>query len=290
MSLIDKPEIAVLCGPTASGKSELAMAWAERLNGEIVSVDSVQIYRSMDIGTAKPSFAMRQAIPHHLIDIVEPRDRFDAADFAIYAQDAISDIVARQKMPILCGGAGLYFKALFEGFFESPKPDLTVRAKWMQRASKEGAEAVYHWLVEHDPESAAQIHPNNVKRVVRAIEVFEATGQKMSLLKVTGKKQDRFIVRDSLFLNPPREELYSRIDRRTEKMFQDGLVEEVDRLLKQYPENSPAFQAIGYKESIELIHGKRTLEEAMTQVKRNTRHYAKRQITWFKNQKILGMV
>jgi tRNA dimethylallyltransferase len=280
-----KVEIIVVCGPTASGKTDAAMEMAGRLNGEIVSVDSVQVYRRMDIGTAKPDKALRDKVHHHMIDIVDPDEPFDAAEYAMMAKTAIHHIASRGKTPVLAGGAGLYFKALLEGFFEAPKTDPAIRAKWEKAAREKGNSFIHDWLKSRDPEAAAGIHPNNLKRVIRAIEVIEQTGEKVSDLRRLGEKEPPFIVRETVFLNPPREELYARINQRTDKMFKLGLLGEVEALLRDYGPEPASMKSIGYKECVDCLQGRVSREEAKELVRKNTRNYAKRQVTWFKNQK-----
>lgn len=285
LSSTGKVEIIVVCGPTASGKTEAAMEMAGGLDGEIVSVDSVQVYRRLDIGTAKPDKALREKVPHHMIDVVDPNENFDAAEYAMMAKTAIHHIALRGKRPILAGGAGLYFKALLEGFFAAPKTDPVLREKWEKAAREKGGSFVHDWLKSRDPEAAAGIHPNNLKRVIRAIEVIEQTGEKVSELRKMGEKEPPFIVRETVFLNPPRGELYDRINRRTDKMFKLGLLDEVEVLLKEYGPEPASMKSIGYKECVDCLLGRISRQEACELIKKNTRHYAKRQITWFKNQK-----
>jgi tRNA dimethylallyltransferase len=276
-------EVIVIFGPTASGKTRTAVETARKLNGEIVSVDSVQVYRRMDIGTAKPSRALRKKVPHHMIDIIDPDQSLNAAEYAGAAFAAILDITARGRMPVLAGGAGLYFKAILEGFFPGGAPDPAVRRDLETLAAEKGRARVHARLAEIDPESARAIHPNNLKRVIRAVEVYETTGLPLSQWKKERPARP-LAVREAVYLNPARDELYKGIDARTERMFRKGLVKETQSLLKQYSPDLPSLQSIGYRETVRFLQRKTSLAEAVALVKQHTRNYAKRQITWFNRQ------
>jgi tRNA dimethylallyltransferase len=239
----------------------------------------------MDIGTAKPDRDVLEKYPHHMIDIVDPDTPYDAADFGVQGLKAIKDIVKRGRIPILSGGAGLYFKSILEGFFEGPKADKTIRLKWVNMAKEKGNLFVYGHLRSMDPESAALIHPNNLKRIIRALEIVELTGEKMSDLKKMQKKQ-LVKIRDTIFINPERKELYEKIDKRTESMFQKGLINETRELLRRFSQDIIPMKSIGYSETIDYLSGKTSKKEAIELVKKNTRNYAKRQITWFCNQRM----
>ena len=279
--------ISVL-GPTASGKTGLAIALAGRLNGEVVSCDSMQLYRGMDIGTATPTVEERDGIVHHMFDIVDPEEEFSAADYARIAAGVIEDIASRGKLPILCGGTGMYHDSLMRitGYSEGEK-DEALREELYRIASEQGNEVLHARLREIDPEAADAIHPNNVKRVVRAIEVFETTGK-------TKTETDREQIAgevpydDTVFILEfaDRDLLYSRIEKRVDIMMHEGLEEEAKNLLCTGRNVSrTAAQAIGYKEFLPYFAGEKTLDEVSAEIKLATRHYAKRQLIWFRRMK-----
>lgn len=285
MTSEDKPRIAAVVGPTASGKTALALELARSFGGEIVSCDSMQIYRGMDIGTAKPTKAEMEDIPHHMIDIVEPSENFSAADYAALAKDAVADIISRGKLPIFCGGTGLYLDSvLTANEYANTETDPNVRKELLIEAEKFGKEALWERLRAVDPESAAASHPNNVKRVVRALEIYITSG----ITKTEWDNRSRLHPSpfDSVIiaLDRPREELYDRIDKRVDIMLEAGLEEEVRTLVDsgRLPMDSTAAQAIGYKEFIDYFGGKASLDEVADLIKQASRRYAKRQITWFK--------
>lgn len=281
-----KIPVIAIAGPTASGKSSLAMQLCKDLNGELISCDSMQIYRGMDIGTAKPTAKDRAEVPHHLIDICDPDTDFSAAAFAELAKKAIEDVYARGKMPILCGGTGLYLDSVLRGVdFGDMEPDLAYRAELLAFAETEGAEALHARLSEIDPEAAAAIHPNNVKRVARALEICKLSG-------MTKTEWDKNAIRGESPYNAciialdykNRDNLYVRIHMRVDEMFAMGLEEEAKSLLaKGYlaPETT-AGGAIGYKELLGYLNGEMTKAEAADAIKTATRHYAKRQLTWLR--------
>ena len=282
-----KPRILAIVGCTASGKTALSVELARRLGGEIVSCDSMQIYRDMNIGTAKPDAEERRGVPHHLMDIVDPRDPagYSCADYVRDARAAVEDILARGKLPILCGGTGLYLDAFLRGgTFEVTETDLAMRADLTAYAEREGAEALHAILRELDPASAEAIHPNNVKRVVRAIEICRTTGKTKSELDRASREvespYDALVVGLSY---TDRARLYERIDRRVDLMLEAGLVEETKRLREAgiFDTCATAAQAIGYKELFPYLDGAQTLAEAADILKMATRRYAKRQLTWF---------
>ena len=280
-----KIKIAALTGPTASGKTALAITLAQRLGGEIISCDSMQIYRGMDIGTAKPTAEELAAVPHHLIDILPPDAPYSCSDYVKDAERAIEDITSRGKLPILCGGTGLYLDRLLKGGNDDEAAcDESVRAELKAFYEKNGIDALYERLVSLDPESAEAIHKNNVKRVMRAIEICLVTGRKKSEVdkknaEITDKYDHRVI---TLAFND-RQALYDRIDMRVDMMIKDGLVEETKRLLADgvFERSVTAAQAIGYKELFPYLRGEDSLENCVDELKRASRRYAKRQITWF---------
>ncbi len=283
---MEKLEAIVVCGPTAAGKTDKAIELADKYNGEIVSIDSVQVYRGMDIGTAKPGKEILAKYPHHMIDIINPDEKLNAQDFAKQAMVAIQKISGKGRLPILAGGTGLYFKALLEGLFEGPGADAAIREKLQKLAEEKGPVALHEYLTKVDPESAKAIHYNNVHRVIRALEVFEVTGKKFSDMKRLPVTAEHINVREAVLLNPDRDSLYKKIAERTENMFANGLVEEVRSLMEKYPATAKGFEAIGYKETVDFLYSKLTFDETRELVRKNTCHYAKRQVTWFTNQKL----
>lgn len=284
---IPKPKILAVVGSTAGGKTALSVALAKRLGGEIVSCDSMQIYRYMDIGTAKPDEAERQGIPHHLLDVVDPTDPkgYSCADYVRDARAAVEDILARGRLPILCGGTGLYLDAFLRGgTFEVTDTDPTMREELTAIAATQGNEALHNMLAALDPEAAAAIHPNNVKRVVRAIEICRSTGSTKSTLDRRSRENDGPYEATVIGLRyNDRSILYDRIDRRVDEMMAAGLVEETKKLCAMgvFDTCPTAAQAIGYKELFPYLAGAATLEEVTEALKTATRRYAKRQITWF---------
>ena len=280
-----KPRIIAVVGPTASGKSALAVSLAHALGGEVVSCDSMQIYREMNIGTAKPTLDEMGGIPHHLIDIAEPEQAFSVMDFVAAAEDAVKDILARGKLPILCGGTGLYLDAFLRGdSAETPGADPAVREELAAFAEREGVQALHARLREVDPESAEATHPNNLRRVIRALEIFLATGvPKSEWDRRSRTLPARFDATVLGLCFHHRELLYERIDRRVDQMLADGLEAEARALAARGVfESSPtAAAAIGYKELLPYLQGSCTLEQAVEELKISTRRYAKRQLTWF---------
>lgn len=281
----NKKKIIAVVGATASGKSALALELAKRYNGEIVSCDSMQIYREMNIGTAKPTKEEMLEVRHHMIDIVEPDTAFSCEDYARLASVAIDDICSRGRLPIVCGGTGLYLDTLLRGGSSAPSFDTAeIRAQLCARAEVEGIMPLYEELKAVDPESAECIHPNNEKRVIRALEIYIATGKKKSELDRLSASVDSVYDASVICLSyKNRQILYDRIDSRVDQMLADGLVEETVRLMDMgvFEANQTASQAIGYKELFSYIRGDESLESAVEALKRSTRRYAKRQITWF---------
>jgi len=280
-----KPRVVAVVGPTASGKTALAIELAKRYGGEVVSCDSMQIYKGMDIGTAKPTADEMCGIPHHMIDIIEPSVSFSAADYAPLAKEAVDDILTRGKLPIFCGGTGLYLDSvLTANDYADVETDEALRASLLVDAERDGAEALWNRLSEVDPESAAATHPNNIKRVARALEIYLSSG--ITKTEWDRRSRTKPVPYDSVImaLNRDRDELYSRIDRRVDIMMEQGLENEVRTLLDsgRLPRDSTAAQAIGYKELIEAFDGKCTVDDAVLMIKQSSRRYAKRQITWFK--------
>jgi tRNA dimethylallyltransferase len=279
--------VPAVVGPTASGKSDLAIALALALGGEVVNLDSVQVYRGIEIATAKVPIEERRGVPHHLIDVVEPTVNFTAGDWARDAASTIAEIEARGRVAVLAGGTGFYLRALTRGLFASPAPDPALRQRLKERAGRRGPERLHRLLARLDPVTAARLAPRDAARVIRALEVRVATGQPLSMLH--SERPPRPAAPDIaarvrvLALAPPREELYRRIDARTDAMFATGLVEEVRALLESgLPPDAKALGAHGYRRVVEHLTGTRTIESAIEQTKLDTRHYAKRQWTWWR--------
>jgi len=275
----------LLCvlGPTAVGKTEIAIQLAQRLNAEIISVDSRQIYRQMDIGTAKPAPEEQQAARHHLIDCADIAQPFSVADYQSLADAAITDIQNRGKQVLLVGGAGLYFRVIVDGLFEGPGADTTLREQLEREADQLGVEILHERLRACDPVSAKRIHPNNVVRVIRALEVYELTGTPMSEHQQQWQHQHQRYPFTAFCLTMPRALLYQRIEQRVDVMLANGLVAEVESLLAAgYARDTPALRSFGYREVIDHLDGKCTYLEAVAQLKQNTRRFAKRQLTWFR--------
>ena len=279
-----KSPLICIVGPTAVGKTEIAIQIAQRLDAEIVSLDSRQIYRGMDIGTAKPTPDQRGAVPHHLIDCVEVDQPFSIAEYQRLADVAITEIHGRGKRTMAVGGAGLYFRGLIDGLFDGPGADAEIRAKLQREADEHGNVALHQRLRRCDPEAADRVHPNNLVRVIRALEIYELTGKPISALQEQWKKNEPRYPFRAFGLNMAREVLYQRIEDRVDRMVEAGLIEEVKSLLDQgYPRDCVAMQSFGYKELIDYLDGVRTLDEAIALLKQNTRRFAKRQLTWFRN-------
>ena len=276
-------KLLCLLGPTAVGKTEIAIELAQHLNAEIVSVDSRQIYRQMDIGTAKPTPEEQQAAPHHLIDCVDISQPFSVADYQSLADTVIADIQNRGKQVLLVGGAGLYFRAVVDGLFEGPGADPAVRERFEQEAAQHGVDALHERLRACDPESADRIHPNNVVRVIRALEVYELTGVPMSEHQQQWHPEKQCYPFIAFGLTMPRALLYHRIEQRVDVMLANGLIAEVESLLATgYARDTIALQSFGYKELITYLDGECTYTEAISQLKQDTRRFAKRQLTWFR--------
>jgi tRNA dimethylallyltransferase len=279
-----KPRIYVLVGPTASGKSAVGIAVAEGIGAEIVSLDSMQVYRGMDIGTAKPTGGERLRVRHHLIDMREPWESFSTAQYLALAAESVKDITARGKRPLFVGGTALYVKSLLAGMFEGPPADWEFRDRLRAEAARIGVQALYERLGAIDPAAAAKIHPNDLRRIERALEIHEKTGERASALRrqwQSGEsKYDAVIVG----LDVPREELYLRINARVEEMMERGWLGEVSRLVGEPRGLSrEASQALGYAELARVIAGDATLEYAVEEIKTRTRQFAKRQMTWFRS-------
>lgn len=279
-----KQKLFVIIGPTAVGKTKLSIEMAHRFNGEIISGDSMQIYRGMDVGTAKIKKEEMEDVVHHLIDIKNPSESFSVAEFQHLVREKIDEISKKEKLPIVVGGTGLYVQSVIYDYqFSEASQDEVLRLKLEEMAKKIGNEALYQELLEIDPESARQIHPNNVRRVIRALEIFQNTGITMSEVQ---KEQKPDLLYDTAIigLTMDREKLYERINRRVQIMVEEGLIPEVERLYLSGLRECQSVQAIGYKEIYDYFDGKIPLEEAIDKIKQNSRRYAKRQLTWFRNK------
>lgn len=270
--------LIVILGPTASGKTALSLEIAKRFNGEIISADSRQVYRGMDIGTDKIPFEKREGVAHHLIDVAEPDERFTVADFKRLADEAIREIAERGTVPMLVGGTGLYLRAVTENFSIPPEsPQL--RARLEQELKKDGAKVLHNRLKKLDPDSGAKISPKNIPYLIRALEINELTGKPKS----ANRNPSQFAVL-KLGLGRPREELFARIEERVDTQMKNGLIEETRELLRRYAPALASMQSLGYKEIAQFIQGKMSFEEVANLLKKNTRDFAKRQITWWKRE------
>lgn len=281
-----EPLIAVV-GPTASGKSDLGLALAERFNGEIINCDSVQVYRGIYIATAKVTPEEQRGIPHHLIDIAETTENFTAVKWAAIARETIAEIEARGKRAFLVGGTGFYLRALTTQFFDAPEIDETLRPRLLKLMERKGAEYLHKLLMRVDPITAKRYAPKDWSRVTRALEVYFSSGKPMSEWQTESPTQptDEAARLHFLVLQPPREELYNRINQRADLMIEQGLLEEIQNLIARgVPPDAKAFGAHGYKRFVEYLQGARSLESAVEQMKLDTRHYAKRQWSWWRAQ------
>lgn len=278
------PLLVVILGPTASGKTALSLHVAERVQGEIVSCDSVAVYRELEIGTAKPSKEERQRIPHHLIDIAGPEELVTAGDYSRLARQAIADIAARGHLPIVVGGSGLYLRALLEGLFAGPPRSEELRTRLRERAAERGSGYLHKVLRRIDPAAAQTIHANDVPKVVRALEVSISARAPMTGLWQQGRDalQGYRILR--IGLNPDREALYARINQRAREMFSAGLLEETRTLIDRYGASVWPLNSLGYKQAMQHLRGELSLEQAIVAAQQGHRNYAKRQMTWFRRE------
>lgn len=278
-------KIPIICGPTASGKTSLALSLSKKYDIEIISADSRQIIKHLNIGTAKPTEEELASTKFHLVDIIEPGERYSAFQFIDDSQKAIGNILKRDKIPLLVGGTGLYLYALTEGVVEIDSDDFEIRERLETELAEKGGEFMHDKLSAIDPLEAAKIHPNNHQRLIRALEIFHLTGKSKSELLTTGAYKKSDYEFEYFCLLPDREELYQKINQRVEVMIDDGLLEEINHLIeKGYKDKIEKANVIGYSELIEYLNGKTTLEEAISMIKQNSRRYAKRQYTWFRKQ------
>lgn len=282
-----KKPLLILTGPTAVGKTRLSIKLAKAVNGEIISADSMQVYRYMDIGSAKIKPEETEGVPHHLIDVLDPEEEFNVVTFQKMCKKCMEEIYGRGHIPILTGGTGFYIQSvLYDIDFAENAEDTSIRDRLEKEAEEKGAEYLHGKLREVDSASAEAIHANNIKRVIRALEFFEQTGEKISLHNETERQKESAYTSCYFVLNDDREKLYERIDRRVDEMLAEGLVAEVEALKKRgCTRKLVSMQGLGYKEILAYLDGEYSLEEAIYRIKRDTRHFAKRQITWFKREK-----
>ena len=282
-----KKPLIILTGPTAVGKTRLSLLLAKSINGEIISADSMQVYHYMDIGSAKIKKEDMQGIPHHLIDVLSPLEDFNVVTFQRMCKECMEDIYKRGKIPILTGGTGFYIQSvLYDIDFTENKEDSCFRLELENLAKTKGASYLHEMLRKVDPVSAEEIHANNVKRVIRALEYHEQTGETISLHNETQRRKESAYRSCYFVLNDERDKLYERINQRVDEMLAEGLVEEVEKLAGMgCTRDMVSMQGLGYKEILSYLAGDITLEEATERIKRDTRHFAKRQITWFKREK-----
>lgn len=282
------PEVLKSCwflaGPTASGKSETGVALAERIGAEILSLDSMSVYRGMDVGTAKPSQTLQQRVPHHLINLVDPSEEFSLAEYVELAEKTCRQVLDREKTPLFVGGTGLYLRGILRGVFEGPPAQWEYRRELQKQAKSEGPGSVHRLLREVDPVAAANLHPNDTRRIIRALEVFHATGRPLSEQQQQGPLPGDRRPPHVYWLSPPRDWLYARINARVEAMIEAGLIEEVQKLLSaDRPLSRTAAQALGYKEVVDYLNRQGGLVDCVEQIQTHTRQFAKRQHTWFRN-------
>jgi len=275
--------VVVIVGPTASGKTALSLHLAQRFQGEIVNCDSVAVYREFEIGTAKPDHSQRQLVPHHLIDIVSPTEKFTAGEYARVARPLLSEIASRGTLPIVVGGTGLYLRALLEGLFEGPQRSEELRARLRERAANRGPGYLHAILRHLDRSAAEKIHPNDDSKIIRAIEVRLLTRQPMTELWKEGRDPLTGFRILRIGLDPDREALYARINNRASAMFEHGLIDETRLLSEKYP-TAPALGSLGYKQALQLLNDEISRDEAIRASQQGHRNYAKRQMTWFRRE------
>ena len=281
-----KPLVYVIGGPTASGKSKLAVELAKKINGEIISADSMQIYKEMNIGTAKVSKEEMQGIQHYLIDFVSPNERYSVSEFKKDAEKAIEEILIKGKIPIIVGGTGLYIDSLIYGIeFQDEEVDFEYREKLNKLADEEGLENLYKKAEEIDPGAMKKISVNDRKRIIRVLEIYHKTGKTKTEQEAESRKQELKYKYKVFAITMEREKLYERIEKRVDIMIEQGLIEEVKNIINKYQEFPTAMQGLGYKEVVEYLKGICTKEEMIEKIKKETRHYAKRQLTWFRKNK-----
>src|SRR3954466_3415110 len=285
MALMERnPLLVVIVGPTASGKTALSIALAQRFGGEIVSCDSVAVYRGFEIGTARPSGQERAQVPHHLLDVAEPTEPFTAGDYARVARPVLHEITARERRPIVVGGTGLYLRALLEGLFAGPPRSEELRERLRASTDEHGANHLHAMLRHLDPTAAEKIHPNDHSKLIRAIEVCMAARSKMSEMWKQGRDELKGFRILRIGLDSERERLYERINHRAEQMFALGLIQETRKLFEQYGESVVALSSLGYKQAMQVIRGECDETTAIAAAQQGHRNYAKRQMTWFRRE------
>ena len=283
---MNKPKVIVICGPTASGKTALSIELAKKINGEIISSDSMQIYKDMDIGTAKPTKQEMQEIKHYLLDFVEPDQRYSVAQFKKDAEKAIEEILAKNKVPIIVGGTGLYVDSLIYGIeYQEIELDQKYREELEEKVQKEGLETLYEQAKKIDPQAIEKISANDKKRILRILEIYHSTGKTKTQQEIESRKNEVKYDYKVFALNIEREKLYERINKRVDIMIKQGLIQEVENLCSKYTEFPTAMQGLGYKEVVEYLQGKISEQEMIEKIKMETRRYAKRQLTWFRKNK-----
>lgn len=286
-----KPIVYVIGGPTASGKSKLAVELAKKVNGEIISADSMQIYKEMNIGTAKVNKEEMQGVQHYLVDFVSPDERYSVSNFKKDAEKAIEEILEKGKTPIVVGGTGLYIDSLIYGIeFQNEEVDLEYREKLNKIADEKGLESLYKKAQEIDPEAMKKISINDRKRIIRVLEIYHKTGKTKTEQELQSRKNEVKYEYKVFAITMDRKKLYERIEKRIDFMIEQGLIEEVKQILEKYHTFPTAMQGLGYKEVVEYLEGSCTKEEMIEKIKKETRHYAKRQLTWFrKNKEIIWL-
>ncbi len=283
---MSKPKIIVICGPTASGKTALSIQLAKKINGEIVSADSMQIYKDMDIGTAKPSIEEMDGVKHYLIDNVSPTIRYSVANYKKDALNAIEEILKKGKTPIIVGGTGLYVDSLVNGIeYDDLEIDLEYRQQLEQEAKEKGLEELYNKAIQIDAEAMKKISPNDKKRIFRVLEIYHSTGKTKTEQEIESREKENPYEYVVFAINMDREKLYERINKRVDIMIENGLVDEVKSLINKYDELPTAIQGLGYKEVVSYLNNEITYEEMIEKIKQETRRYAKRQLTWFRRNK-----
>ncbi len=283
---MSKKKVIVICGPTASGKTALSIELAKKINGEIVSCDSMQIYKDMNIGTAKPTQEEMQGVKHYLIDFVSPNERYSVADYKKDAKKAIKQIIMKGKTPIVVGGTGLYIDSLiYEIEYQDIQFDENYRKKLEKQVEEKGLGYLYEKAKEIDPQAIEKISPNDKKRILRILEIYKATGKNKTQQEIESRRKEVEYDYHIYAIDWDREELYDRINKRVDIMIKQGLIEEVKGILGKYKEFPTAMQGLGYKEVVEYLEGRATKEEMIEKIKMETRRYAKRQLTWFRKNK-----